>query len=99
MHYVMVEWAHEAADEPVRLLYELDADGHEQRKVEEYRDGTMHTADTAHGQGTTFLAWEAHPSLAQINADPQFQARAITAQEFEQAWRTARQSSLQTAAG
>lgn len=86
MHYVAVEWIHTALDEPVYLYYELDADRCERRKVEEYRDETQHSADANHGQGSTFLSWEPHPPLKEINANPQFRVRKITAQEFEQVW-------------
>lgn len=89
MHYVAVEWLHTAPDEPVHLYYELDQDRHERRKVEVYRDGTMHSADVTHGQGSTFLAWEPHPPLADIHADPQFLVHEITAQEFERIWNMA----------
>ena len=97
MYYVAVEWIHTFPDEPIYLYYELDADRYEQRKVEEYRDGTLHSADATHGQGTTFLSWEQHPPLAEINADPEFHAREITAQEFNRIWSQAAPSGLQFA--
>ncbi len=86
MEYIAVEWMHTAPDEPVYLYYELDADRHERRKVEEYRDGTQHSADATRGQSSTFLSLEPHPPLAEIAADPQFRVRKITAQEFEHIW-------------
>ncbi len=97
MHYVAVEWAHTAPDEPVYLYYELDANRYERRKVEEYRDGTRHSANATHGQGSTFLSWEPHPPLVEINADPEFHAQEIIAQEFEEIWNQARQRELQLA--
>ncbi|MGI4790485.1 MAG: DUF6881 domain-containing protein [Janthinobacterium lividum] len=96
--YVAVEWLHTALDEPIWLYYELDTDRHECRKVEEYRDGRMNSADARHGQGSTFLAWESHPSLAEINADPQFRAQEITAPRFEQIWLRATRFMLAPAA-
>jgi len=89
MHYIAVEWLHTALDEPTHLYYELDADRYERRKVEIYRDGTIHSADATHGQASTFLAWEPHPPLAGISADPQFHVREITTQEFERVWNQA----------
>ena len=97
--YVAVEWLHAVQDEPISLYYELDADRHECRKVEVYRDGTMHFADPKHGQGSTFLAWEAHPPLTEINADSQFRASEITAEAFERIWSRANAGILEAAAG
>ena len=97
--YIVVEWLHTAPDEPISLYYELDADRHERRKMEVYQDGTMHSADSRHGQGSTFLAWEAHPPLTEINADPEFRAREITAQEFESVWKQATRRVLEPLAG
>jgi len=91
MHYVFVEWVHTFSEEPIYLYYELDAERHEHRKVEQYRDGTMHSADATHGQGSTFLAWEPHPTLEEIAADPQFRVREIMAPEFEEIWSRAHQ--------
>ncbi len=81
-----VEWLHTTPDEPVHLYYELDADRYEHRKVEEYRNGTMHSADASHGQGSTFLSWEPHPLQSEIEADPEFRVHKMTAQEFEGIW-------------
>lgn len=86
MEYVAVEWKHAVPDEPVYLCYELDVDRHECRKVEEYRDGTLHSADVTHGQGSTFLSWEPHPPLADIASDPQFLVRSIAKDDFERIW-------------
>lgn len=99
MRYIAVDWKHTLPDAPVRLYYELNADWQEQRKVEEYRDGVLHSADAHRGQGTTFLAWEPHPTLAEINADPQFAARETTQGEFERLWERAPQRTRELAAG
>lgn len=99
MRYIVVDWKHTMPDAPVRLYYELNADRQEQRKVEEYRDGILHFADAHRGQGTTFLAWEPHPSLNEINADPQFAARETTQGEFERLWERATKRTPELAAG
>ena len=95
LHYVSVEWLHDFTGEPVHLYYELDAGQCERRKVEMYRDGTLHSADAMHGQGSTFLAWEPHPSLAEIANDPQFRTQEIAEEEFESVWSRARQAERQ----
>lgn len=99
MRYLAVDWKHTLLDAPVRLYYELNTERQEQRKVEEYRDGTLHSADARHRQDTTFLAWETHPSLTEINADPQFAARETTPGEFKRLWERAKQGTPELAAG
>ena len=96
--HLLVEWLHTFPDEPVRLYYELDVDRYERRKVEEYRDGTLHSADASHGQGNTFLAWEPHPLVAEIQKDPQFHVTELTSQEFDQVWQQASLRTLESAA-
>ncbi len=96
--YLLVEWLHTAPNEPVRLYYELDLDRHERRKVEEYRDGTLHSADALHGQGNTFLAREPHPPASEIQKDPQFRVSELSAPEFEQVWQKANRRVLEIAA-
>ena len=86
MEYIAVEWIHSAPDELVLPYYELDADRHERRKVEEYRDSRVHSADATQGQFSTFLSWEPHPPLAEIAAGPQFRVRKIMTQEFKRIW-------------
>lgn len=73
-----------ALDEPVRLFYELGLDRYERRKVEEYRDGAMHSADASGGQGTTFLSWEPPPPQSEIEADPEFRVQEMRAQRKPQ---------------
>ena len=97
-HYLLVDWVHNAPNEPIRLYYELDSNRRELRKVEEYRDGTLHSADASHGQGNTFLAWEPHPPIAEIQKDPQFRVSELAPQEFEQVWQKANRRALETAA-
>ena len=99
LHYVFVEWLHDMLNEPVHLYYELDADRYEHRKVEVCRDGTLHSASAAHGQDSTFLAWEPHPPLSEIEANSDFHVCEITAQEFDAVWNRARQADLQPVAG
>ncbi len=99
MRYIAVNWKHTLPNTPVWLHYELNAERQEQRKVEEYRNGILHFADARQGQGTTFLAWEVHPSLTEINADPQFAARETTRGEFERLWERATHRTPELAAG
>ena len=95
--HLLVEWRHTARNEPIRLYYELDSNRRELRKVEEYRDGTLHSADASHGQGNTFLAWEPHPPRAEVQRDPQFRVFELAPQEFERVWQQATSHILEPA--
>jgi len=93
MRYQRVDWRHNLADEPVRLFSEIDDDGWEQRKVEEFRDRRLTWAGAAAGTdptAETVLSETRLPSLDEINRDLQFHAEDISAEEFEAVWRRAR---------
>lgn len=89
MRYQAVRWLHELDDEPILLYSEIDAEGNEVRKVEEYRSGRLDVADDSTETGSTVLSETPVPSLEQINAQPEFEGRLITKEEFEAVWRRA----------
>lgn len=76
----------ELADEPVLLFAEIDEDGWEVRKVDQYGDGTLDRAGDGEGSERTVLGERRVPTLNVINSDPDFTAEAITAEEFETVW-------------
>jgi hypothetical protein len=87
MNYIDVEWLHEHAQEPVRLVSELDDQRNEVRKLEFFRTGAVGSA-SAHGSfGNTRLSEEPLPDLNEINSDPQFRGVALQAEAFEELWR------------
>jgi hypothetical protein len=83
-----VFWHHDFPDEPVVLYSEIDA-GLEVRKVEVYRDGRHDYADGSQSTETTLLGEGLTPSADEINADPEFTAEEISAEEFKRVWRRA----------
>lgn len=89
MWHVVVNWDHELADEPVRLYSEVHGSD-ELRKVEAYRDGRMDFSGPEGHTGTTMLSWEM-PDTEQINRQPEFRARTISAADFEAVYRQALQ--------
>jgi hypothetical protein len=86
VRYQAVQWHHDLADEPIVLYSEIDDAGLEVRKVEEYRDGRLDVADRTTETGSTFLSEEVMPGLEEINAQAEFEGRAITKEEFEAIW-------------
>jgi hypothetical protein len=86
--YQRVFWHHDLPDEPVVLYSEIDA-GLEVRKVEVYRDGRHDYAGGSRSTGTTVLGEKMMPGVDEFNAEPEFSAGEISAEEFEQAWRRA----------
>lgn len=85
MRYIDVEWRHQDPNEPIRLVSELASDRLEVRKLEFYRDGRVRYAPRE-GGGATALGEYPVPSLAEINSDPQFLGREISADQFEGLW-------------
>ena len=89
MRHQRVRWIHERADEPVVLYAELDDDGYEVRKVDEYRDGRLVRAGPGEESGGTRLSEDPIPELDEINRDVQFAADAISQDVFDRVWSAA----------
>ncbi|WP_423760502.1 DUF6881 domain-containing protein [Burkholderia sp. NLJ2] len=81
-----VAWKHAIDTEPVRLVSVLDRDRYEVRKLEIFRDGRVGFADETRSSQGTELGTVPVPSLAEINADPEFEARETTLELFEALW-------------
>ncbi|WP_431822923.1 DUF6881 domain-containing protein [Burkholderia sp. F1] len=81
-----VAWKHAFEAEPVRLISLLDQDRYEVRKLEFFRDGRVGFADATRSMLGTELGEIPVPSLAEINADPQFDARETTLEAFQALW-------------
>ncbi len=84
--YLYVKWIHKDPRDPVHLYSELDAERYETRKVEIWADGRKGFADANESFGGTGLGEMATPPLSELNADPQFQGKAIDAEEFQRQW-------------
>lgn len=86
MTYIDVQWNHSHADEPTRLVSELDAERWERRKLEFFPDGRVgyasHTG-TTHG---TRLGDAPVPPLPEINAQAEFDGTELDAAAFELLW-------------
>jgi hypothetical protein len=89
VRYQAVHWLHEIKGEPVMLYSEIKGEGHEVHKVEQYGDGRLDLADHVTQTGSTVLSETPIPSLDDINAQADFEARSITKEEFEKVWRIA----------
>jgi hypothetical protein len=89
MRYVKVGGFHELDDQPVVLYSEVNDDGYEVRKVEEYADGHRDLANKGGETGSTFLSDVPLPGLAVINAQDEFVGEEITEDEFEEVWAAA----------
>jgi hypothetical protein len=86
MTYIKVRWIHSHVDEPVLLHGELDDNRWEKHKVEVFADGHCGYASPAESAGSTRLAQEPIPLLAEIASDPQVSPVEVTKQEFEAVW-------------
>jgi len=88
MEYIDIQWHHKNANDPVRLVSELDAERFEVRKLEFFADGRVgHACESSESHGT-MLGELPDPLLSEITMDPQFTGGHIGAEEFEQLWST-----------
>lgn len=86
--YIDVEWRHDHANDPVRLVSSLDEARWEVRKLEFFRDGSVGYASSVRHSPQTRLGTVQVPSISEINSDDQFRAAEISAQEFNALWHT-----------
>ncbi len=86
MRYLYVKWVHKNHEDPVHLYSEIGDDGYETRKVEVWADGRKGFADAHEEKGGTDLGTMQVPSLKEIAAQPEFQPKEITAEEFQKIW-------------
>lgn len=92
MKYLKVKWVNASPDQP-RLIYsEIDNDGWEVRKIEEYPDGKCGYADLELEVGGSFLSTEPLPSFDEIATQPEFHPEIVTQDEFEGRWREAKRN-------
>jgi hypothetical protein len=96
MNYLRVRWKHSAPDYPTLLYSELDHSRYETRKIDIYPDGRWGYADGHEEVGGTGLGEKATPSVAELNENPEFEAKEIEAEEFEKLWEVRRAARVMT---
>jgi hypothetical protein len=84
--YLYVKWKKPHPGEPSHLYSELDRERYELRKVELFADGRRGFADANEEFGGTRLGETAVPPLDELAGDPEFDAKAITVDEFQRQW-------------
>ena len=84
--YIYIKWKPAGPSDPVHTYSELDSARQEIRKVEIYANGTRGFADGDEENGGTFLGSMPVPPLAELAGDPSFEAKDITADEFQRHW-------------
>ncbi|MGW0074357.1 DUF6881 domain-containing protein [Streptomyces cellulosae] len=89
MRYLKVAWHHTSPNDPVIIWSEIDADGYEVRKVEQFADGRLGYADSATSTGGTELGEVPIPSVSEIAEQSEFTPEKITANAFEKRWNLA----------
>jgi len=90
MRYLRVRWLQDSPEYPVLLYSEVDDDGWEIRKVDEYADGHRDLAGEGIETGQSGLGEAPTPSIDEINSDPEFRAVEIDRDEFEGVWQAAK---------
>ena len=91
MKYVRLKWNHSNPDEPIWLFSEVNAEGHEVRKIECFQNGFCDIATASRSSGTAALITLPLPDLTALaKRDPEFTSIEISREEFEQVWTTRR---------
>jgi hypothetical protein len=84
--YLHAHWRTAPGGCPIEMYSELDRDCWEIRKVEIFPGGRLQRAGPDGETGDTRLAELPLPTVDEISRDLQFEAREISAEEFERAW-------------
>lgn len=88
--YLYAKWKNAPADSPVEFYSELDDARWEKRKVEVFPDGHIGYASASKSLNDgTRLSIVALPPLHEITRQIEFDAKVISADEFEAAWQRA----------
>ena len=86
MRYLYVKWIHKDPGAPVHLYSEIGDDSYARRKVEIYAAGRKGFADGTEEAGGTSLGIMPVPSLKDLAAQPEYQAKEIPQEEFQRIW-------------
>ena len=91
MRYSKLIWRHDSPTEPTRIISEYDANGWERRKVEIFADGSVAFASSNETVGGARLSEIRCPADDEV-LSPEMNVVAITADEFEREWDSARRA-------
>ena len=86
MRYSRLQWNHPSPSEPIEILSEYDENGWERRKVEVFRDGSVHFASGMESVGGSKLSLIQRPPDEEVVAKPEFRVFEMSSEEFERAW-------------
>jgi hypothetical protein len=86
MRYLYIKWVHKNPADPVHIYSEIGNDSYERRRLEIWANGRKGFADENEQNGGTELSTMPIPSLAEIAAQPEYQPKAIVAEEFHKLW-------------
>ncbi len=87
MNYILLKWFHNFKNEPYLIYSEIDNQRYEVRKIEVYKNGTIHKCDKKMTNSLIELGDVEFPeNLDEINQDKQFYAKYISREEFESIW-------------
>jgi hypothetical protein len=86
MKYLHIKWHKAAGGDPLHLYSELDDQRYERRKVEIFGDGRRGFADASEEAGGTALGTLPVPMLDELAGDADYEARAISQDDFQRIW-------------
>ena len=86
MKYFKAKWKNSGIDFPFRMIFELDKNNFETRKIEFFENGKFGYAyDDIEFNGTA-LGIVKTPPIEEINKNPEFEVNKIEKEEFEFIW-------------
>lgn len=86
MIYMACKFLRPTATGPVLSFHEMDDARWETRRIEVYRDGRIEHGDRTEQGRDDLLSILPLPTLDKIAAQPQFEPRDISREEFEREW-------------
>ena len=86
MEYIRARWIHELSDEPEWFFHELDDERLELRRVEIHSDGVRRCFTRTELDELPALELGSIPTVEEIDAQDEFEAWAISVDQFEAEW-------------
>lgn len=83
--YIDLTWLHDSDQYPYRIVFEINKDRYEIRKLEFYCSGEVGFADLQHNS-ITKLGEHKVPALFKITSQRDFEGKTISKRQFEKLW-------------
>lgn len=83
-----MKWLHNHAEEPIRLVSEIDPENYEVRKLNFFSNGSTGFASSTLSHLGVELGSAPVPSISEINEMEEFEGKEIAQSDFDALWET-----------